>query len=95
MQTLKDTILYLDGKYGDLKVIGHRQVPGVTKSCPGKNFTDKMLKSLTMNNLLNETILLLKTLWPQSKPEDQVKIGQIADRLRDVQRVLGLDVTPK
>lgn len=49
----------------------------------------------TNMNTITETIMLLKGLWDKQSDEDKAKIGECADKLREVQKSLGLEVTPK
>jgi len=49
MESLKKLIVEIKRNH-DAVVIGHRDVKGVTKSCPGKNFTDKMIDDLDKIN---------------------------------------------
>jgi len=44
LDTLSHLIRVLKEEYPKAKVIGHRDVAGVKKSCPGKNFTDNMIQ---------------------------------------------------
>jgi len=92
LKTLIEIIGGLRDSFGNLKVIGHKDVKGVTKSCPGKNFPE--LKTLNMNdNLLEDTIYLLKELWPLQNVKNKKAIGTLANKIRGAQKALGLEVT--
>lgn len=45
-----------------------------------------------MDNI-TETIMLLKGLWDKQSDEDKVKIGDTANKLREIQKALGLEAT--
>ena len=72
-----------------LKVVGHRDCSASV--CPGKNLYSKI--NFFNMNLLEETIALLKSLWEKQGNADKIKIGDLAKKIREAQKVLGLPVS--
>jgi len=45
------------------------------------------------DNLLEDTIYLLKELWPLQNVKNKKAIGTLANKIRGAQKALGLEVT--
>lgn len=98
----KELILSLMAKYKIPKenILRHKDITP-RKWDIGDDFWNKEYKtwedyqnSLTKYAmLLNETIMLLKSLWGDASDENKVKIGEQAKKLRKAQEALGEDVT--
>lgn len=50
LDSLEKLVQEISSRHTILNIIGHRHVQGVTKSCPGKNFTDEMILKLQNNS---------------------------------------------
>lgn len=50
LNSLEQLVQEITSRHVILKIIGHRHVEGVTKSCPGRNFTDEMILRLQNNS---------------------------------------------
>ena len=52
-----------------------------------------VIASPSFNSTITETINLLKGLWDKQSDEDKLKIGEVANKLREIQKAFQIEVT--